>query len=425
MRETHSNEVENNAAFRAVPRTGVIFVMTEAAKYGFSYGAPDWANLGQGAPETGELPGAPPRVTSIEVDLHSSEYAPVVGIPELRDAIAQLYNARYRRGMPTQYSMENVAVAGGGRLSLSRISGALGRTHVGYFVPDYTAYEEILDQFELFVPLPIPLDPERGYHFSAAELRDEIQHRGLSAVLLSNPSNPTGKLVCGGQLGAWVAAARANDCFLLMDEYYSQYIWDVAASPEGSVSAAAAIEDVNSDKVVIMDGLTKNWRYPGWRIGWTVGPRSVIDKVSSVGSFMDGGAPHPLQRAALPLLEPSHARQETAAIRAAFMPKRELMLKRLTKMGFTIDAAPAGAFYVWANLSSLPEGLRDSHSFFQKALQKKVIVVPGEFFDVNPGKRRRTQRSRFDGHVRISFGPAMEEVKLGLDRLEELINEER
>ena len=101
-------------AFRPVPRTGVIYVMTEAARLGFSYGHPDWANLGQGAPETGPIPGAPDRISDVSVDPRTSEYAPVPGMLELRVAVAELYNKRYRRGMKSQYGPENVAIAGGG-----------------------------------------------------------------------------------------------------------------------------------------------------------------------------------------------------------------------------------------------------------------------------------------------------------------------
>ena len=78
-----------SSAFRPVPRTGVIYVMTEAARKGFHYGHPDWANLGQGAPETGALEGAPARVTSIDVDIHNHEYTPVGGLPALREAVAK------------------------------------------------------------------------------------------------------------------------------------------------------------------------------------------------------------------------------------------------------------------------------------------------------------------------------------------------
>ncbi|MEO7097607.1 MAG: pyridoxal phosphate-dependent aminotransferase, partial [Polyangiales bacterium] len=92
------------SAFRAVPRTGVIFVTTEAQKLGFSYGDADWCNLGQGQPETGPLPGAPPRREAVPIHPDDQEYAPVAGLWELREAIADLYHRLYRRGMPSRYS---------------------------------------------------------------------------------------------------------------------------------------------------------------------------------------------------------------------------------------------------------------------------------------------------------------------------------
>ena len=97
------------SAFRSVPRTGVIYVTTEAQRRGFRTGDPAWCNLGQGQPETGPLPGAPPRIHDVSIDVDDQEYAPVAGLWELREAIAGLYNRLYRRGMPSQYSAENVA----------------------------------------------------------------------------------------------------------------------------------------------------------------------------------------------------------------------------------------------------------------------------------------------------------------------------
>src|SRR5579864_8995654 len=106
---------QEHSAFRPVPRTGVIYVTSEAQKSGFSPSDPAWCNLGQGQPETGPLPGAPERVKHVDIAVDDQEYAPVAGIGELRDAVASLYNALYRRGMPSQYSAENVCIAGGGR----------------------------------------------------------------------------------------------------------------------------------------------------------------------------------------------------------------------------------------------------------------------------------------------------------------------
>ncbi len=81
-------------AFRVVPRTGVIYVTTEAMQAGFTPGDSDWCNLGQGMPETGPLPGAMHRVKALSIDPADLEYAPIPGIWELREAVAGLYNAR-------------------------------------------------------------------------------------------------------------------------------------------------------------------------------------------------------------------------------------------------------------------------------------------------------------------------------------------
>src|SRR5262245_63339921 len=88
----------NIVGFRPVPRTGVIYVTTEAQRRGFHTGDPEWCNLGQGMPETGPLPGAPPRHSAVEIDPDDQEYAPIAGLWELREAIAGHYNALYRRG---------------------------------------------------------------------------------------------------------------------------------------------------------------------------------------------------------------------------------------------------------------------------------------------------------------------------------------
>jgi aspartate/methionine/tyrosine aminotransferase len=403
--------------FRAVPFTGVIYVMAEAARRGYRYGHPDWCNLGQGQPETGPLPGGPPRVEHVAIDVDDQEYAPVPGIWELREAVAALYNSLYRRGMKSQYKADNVCICGGGRSSLTRAVAALGEVNLGHFLPDYTAYEELLDIFKLFTSIPIPLDPASGYRFSADDLRREILGKGLSAVLLSNPNNPTGRTVQGEELQRWVATARDLQCTLLLDEFYSHYVWTGPEDQWSMVSAAQHVEDVNRDPVVLFDGLTKNWRYPGWRCTWVVGPKQVIEAVASTGSFLDGGGSKPLQRAALPLLEPALVLQETAAIQKAFRRKRKLMLKGLRAAGIKVDTGPEATFYCWGDLSGLPEPLNDGMQFLKAALDEKVICVPGEFFDVNPGKRRAGRPSRFRQYARFSFGPDEETVKTGVERI--------
>lgn len=414
---------EAESAFRTVPRTGVIYVMGEATERGFHYGHPDWVNLGQGAPETGSLDGALPRMEALDAT-GCHEYAPVAGLTSLREAVAALYNARYRRGMPSQYTAANVAISAGGRTGLTRLAAALGNVHLGHLLPDYTAYEELLDVFRAFIPIPVVLERADGFTLSPERLRSEVVGKGLGALLLSNPCNPTGHAIRGGALRAWVDIGRQLGCCLIVDEFYSHYLYgDAAPTDAPALSAARYVEDVDRDPVVIVDGLTKNWRYPGWRLSWTVGPKAVIDRVSSAGSFLDGGAPHILQRAAIPLLEPEAANREARAIQAVFGAKRQMMLERCRGMGMVMPAEPAGAFYCFASLSELPPSLRDGMSFFRAALERETIVVPGAFFDVNPGKRRSHIPSRLREFVRLSFGPPIGEVSRGLDRLDQLVRD--
>lgn len=405
-------------AFRPVPRTGVIYVMTEASSRGFRMHHPDWCNLGQGQPDTGPLPGAPPRRELVAIAHGDQDYAPVGGLLELREAVAELYNSLLRRGMPSKYTAENVCVSGGGRVSLMRACAAVSQINLGHFLPDYTAYEELLDIFRRFTPIPIALDPTEGYAFSAKQLEREILGRGLGAILMSNPCNPTGKLVCGDELSKWVDVARKLDCTMMMDEFYSHYIWK---GEDPIVSAARYVEDVNKDPVVIFDGLTKNWRYPGWRVSWTVGPKQVIEAITSAGSFLDGGGSAPMQRAAVELLDAEYVQKETEALRAAFAEKRSYLVKSLQDLGVHFDAEPEGTFYAWGDLSALPEHLNTGEAFFRAALDEKVITVPGTFFDVDPGQRRLGRASRFRHHTRFSFGPEMERLQLAVERLQGVV----
>jgi len=414
--------VSSLAAFRAVPRTGVIFVTSEAERLGCRASDPSWCNLGQGQPETGPLPDGAPRIEHLDIPTDAYEYAPVAGLPDLRAAVADAYNRRFRKGLKSQYSAENVAICGGGRLALARAAVALGEVNLGHFLPDYTAYEELLSVFRLFNPIPILLEGERRYHFSVDDLRREILGRGLSAVLLSNPCNPTGRTIAGSELAAWVATACALDCSLLIDEFYSHYIWrQVDGQQVPVVSSAAYVEDVEKEPVVIFDGLTKNWRYPGMRISWTIGPKPVIEAVASAGSFLDGGGSRPAQQAAIHLLDDALTDAETQSIRRTFAAKRTFMLDALTALGVAVDLPTEGGFYVWGSVANLPDGMNDGMSFFQRALEQKVITVPGQFFDINPGNRRHGRASRFERHVRFSFGPSLNVLRTASTRLGSLV----
>jgi len=407
-----------DGAFREVPYMGVIWVVAEAHKRGFWNGNPDWCNLGQGQPEIGEMEGAPDRLRSVVIEPEEQAYGPIYGTDEMRQAVADHYNRCYRRGKKP-YTAANVGIAQGGRLMLSRVFGAV-QGRMGYQVPDYTAYQDMMDYAaSRLEPVLIPTIEENNFSIPATEFAEAA--RTLDSFLISNPCNPTGHVIQGGELASYCETARREGCTLIMDEFYSHFIYEGEQPGSGPVSSAEFVDDPDTDPILVIDGLTKSFRYPGWRVGWVLGPPEMVDTLGRAASAIDGGPSRVSQRMALGALEPSYADQETGALRGVFVRKRNMMVERLTKMGMRCLPG-AATFYVWACVEDLPEPLNDGMGLFWAALDKRVMTVPGGFFDVNPGGVRSGE-SPFRQWVRFSFGPPHDNVDLGLTRLEGLFRE--
>ena len=100
-----------------------------------------------------------------------------------------------------------------------------------------------------------------------------------------------------------------------------------------------------------------------------------------------------------------------------------LIVAGLRKIGVRFDVEPEGTFYAWGDLSALRESINSGMAFFKAALNKKVITVPGTFFDVDPGQRRSGRPSRFRHHTRFSFGPSADVIERALSRMGEVVAE--
>jgi aspartate/methionine/tyrosine aminotransferase len=206
-----------------------------------------------------------------------------------------------------------------------------------------------------------------------------------------------------------------------MDESYSHFVYTEDGAPEsGPVSAAAYVRNVEKDPVLVVDGLGKNFRYPGWRLNWVLGPSSVIKNLQRFSTGFDGGPSLPSQRLAIKALDPERSDEETTAVRRLFAKKRNVMLDGLETLGIGCEHAPRGSFYVWTNVSSLPKPLNDAEAFFKAGLEKKVVMLPGRFFDVNPSGSHPPMKE-LKKWVRFSFGPSEDKITTGLERLGEMI----
>ncbi|EEP80421.1 potential aspartate aminotransferase [Uncinocarpus reesii 1704] len=387
--------------------------MDRARDHGLEDDPSSWANLGQGAPDADDdIDGSFTRPSSVSISSSGREYGPTAGIKPLREAVAKLYNSLHRQGKQ-EYTWENVCIVPGGRAGLIRIAAVLGTAYLAFPIPDYSAYSEMVSLFK---------------NIHADKIAEEIS-RGTSAILTSNPRNPTGHVIPQSEMAKIQDICRGR-ATLILDEFYSGY--NYTTDCDGNTSSAAQnVVNVNEDDVLLLDGLTKCFRLPGWRIAWVVGPKAFISALSASGSYLDGGANVPFQEAAVSMLEPTLVRAEMKALQTHFRKKRDYVLDRLRNIGFQIRVVPEATFYIWLDLTSLapplPESAKisDGLNFFNALLKEKVIVVPGIFFDLNPAKRRDLFDSPCHHFVRVSYGPKMSVLEKGLDGIERVIKRAR
>lgn len=410
---------------RPVPYMGVIWATNEASKLGYYNGNPDWCNLGQGQPEIGPLPGAPERIGEIHLTPQDHAYGPLGGTTEVRQAICDFINRTYRKGK-SQYTIDNISFASGGRLTLTRLFSILADgDRVGYKNPDYTAYEDYLNTLRQRCALvELRAEEKNGFSVPGEDFIKFIHQEKLDAFVFSNPCNPTGEVIQGEDLKKYIQAAREEQCLLGVDEFYSQFIYNEDGTPaDHPVSVLEYVEDIENDPVVCFDGLTKGFRYPGWRCGWAVGPKYIIEMINRAASAVDGGPSTCAERAAIEALQPGRAEQEVEATRAEFAVKRKLLLDGLADLGIKPVRAPLGTFYLWCTVEDLPGDLSDADNFFYACLKENVMTVPGHFFDVRPFRTRPAEEP-LKHWVRFSYGPDRATIETALKRIAKVVGKE-
>lgn len=412
---------------RYVPYMGVIWTVNEASKLGFYNGHPDWCNVGQGQPEVGTIEGAPDRIENLKLEPSDAAYGPVGGTLEVREAIADWVNRTYRKGM-SQYTAENVSFACGGRLALTRLYSIFkDGTRIAYKNPDYTAYEDYLYPLRHNCELiELRAEERDGFTIPVDRFEDFMHDVRPNAFVFSNPCNPTGQVIKDEAMDRYIDAARKENCLLGADEFYATFSYNEDGTPaENAVSALPYVKDINRDPVIVFDGMTKGFRYPGWRAGWAIGPKYLIEMINRAASAVDGGPSTMVQRAVIEELAPGHAEAELLATRKEFAVKRKMMMDGLAQLGIHTPAnQPLGTFYLWASIENLPGKLSDADNFFYACLQKKVITVPGHFFDVRPFRVRPTNEP-YRHWVRFSYGPNRQTIKTALERIEQVIKEHK
>jgi aminotransferase len=265
------------------------------------------------------------------------------------------------------------------------------------FSPFYENYgpDTILSSAE---PVFVPLHPP-GFIFDQDELRRAFQ-RGVKALVLCNPSNPSGKVFTRDELLFISELAKEYDAFIITDEVYEHIVYE----PHQHTYIASL--PGMFERTISCSSLSKTYSITGWRLGYVIAPETISAGVRKVHDFLTVGAPAPLQEAAVSALNfPDSYYQE---LQSAYTRRRDIFLGFLDKIGLSYTL-PQGAYYVLIDIS--PFGFSDDMDFcLWMAKEIGIAAVPGSSFF----------RERINHLVRLNFAKRDDTLAETGDRLSRL-----
>lgn len=325
--------------------------------------------------EVGQPSSAPPRqvieAAKAALDVDRIGYTNALGLPSLRERIAQHYAETYGLSVPAERIVVTTGSSAG--FILSFLAAFEPGDRVALPMPGYPAYKNILAALDLeLVPLetsartrwaPDALDVQR----LAADPKSPI-----SGLLVASPANPTGTMLSPDALKRLAQTCESSGVRFISDEIYHGLVY--------GMEQASALS--YSDEAVIINSFSKYFCMTGWRIGWMIVPEPLLRPVECLAQSLYISAPTLSQHAALAAFD---AGDELEAHKQMYARNREMLLNELPTFGFSEFTPVDGAFYVYADVARFTN---DSFEFAEKMLREiGVATTPGADFDAQLGHR--------------------------------------
>ena len=330
-------------------------------------------------------------------DGRASKYTAVTGIAPLKAAICAA-TAHQRGYTPTP---DQITVSVGAKHALFNLALALYEPgdEVVIPAPYWVSYPEQVRMMGA-TPVIAPTLESEGWRLRPEELAKALTAK-TKAVILCTPSNPTGAGYNEAQLRGLLDVLRAHDCWIIVDEIYSQLVYDDFVQ----VSAAKVAPDL-LHRMVIVDGVSKSYAMTGWRIGWAIAPKALARALDVVQGQSTTNATAIAQHAALAAL--TGPQDEIAKMTAVFQKRRDAMVSRLNAIPGVRCRLPEGAFYAFADCRGL-YGI----SWKSKSITSDADVA---FFLLEAAHVASVPGTPFGapGYVRFSYATSEERIALGL-----------
>ncbi len=330
----------------------------------------------------------PPNVIQAGIDAiraGKTHYTSSVGIPELRQAVAEHYRETYR----VRVDPDCVVITSGSSPALFLVLAALldPGTEVILSDPHYACYPNFV-RFLGGVPVFIETSPKDGFQMDPECVRAALTER-TRAIMVNSPSNPTGIVM---ELERMESLARLN-IPIISDEIYHGLVY------EGREHTILEF----TKNAFAVNGFSKLYAMTGWRLGYVIAPPQYIRPLRKMSQNFFISAADFVQYAGVEAL--TNSSEQTRRMKEMFNQRRLEMLPRLKQMGFAIEVDPTAAFYVLADARRFSS---DSYKFAFEILEGAGVgVAPGIDFG-----------NRAEGFIRFSYTNSLENIMLGLDRID-------
>ncbi|HTP44563.1 MAG TPA: pyridoxal phosphate-dependent aminotransferase [Candidatus Acidoferrum sp.] len=323
-----------------------------------------------------------------------TKYTATPGISPLRQAVCDWHAAQ----LGSSYQPAECIVTSGGKHAIYNAACALLNSgdEVVIPAPYWVSYPDIVKAAD-GKPVFLQTRAEDGFRLRAADLEKVITSK-TKIVIANSPSNPTGAVIPAEEFERILAVCKRHGTWLLTDECYSHFRYG-DARPYSVASVPGS-----KDRLIVAGSLSKTFAMTGWRIGYALAPKPLVDAMTKLQSQSTSNPNSITQYAALEALR--GPLDSVSAMLAEYARRRERILGGLRAIPGVTCTTPEGAFYVFPNVAAhLNARTPDSAAMARELLEREhVAVVPGDAFGA-------------PGYLRISYATSMERIEEGLRRL--------
>jgi aspartate aminotransferase len=332
------------------------------------------------------------------IEQNFTKYTPAGGIAELKKAVCE----RHAQDFGTSYLPAECLITVGGKHVIFNLIQALVNPgdEVVIPVPYWVTYKDVVN-YAGGKCVFVDTDEQKGFTLSAAMIEPYLTAR-TKIVIINSPSNPSGAVIDRDEFEKIFKLTSERGIYLMTDECYCKFLYD--SEPFSIASMPGAKESV-----LVAGSLSKTYAMTGWRIGFGLVPKAIVDAMNKLQSHSTSNPTSIAQKAAVEALR--GPQESVGVMLAEYRKRRDFVVQRLRAIPGVTCQEPRGAFYAYPNLGVLigKPGIKDTLQLSERLLaESHVAVVPGEAFGT-------------DRHVRISYATSMHELERGLERIHQFV----